>query len=219
MTSDYATLTPDLTAAQAIERLRKEAPDKETIYYAYVLDQVRHLVGFVSLKDLILAHANARIGKIMHRDVIHARVDDDQEEAARKIQKYDLLALPVVNDEGALVGIITHDDAIDIITQEHTEDMEKLMAIGGSHEAGVYLRTSSWTHFKNRAVWIVGLAGLGLISGVMDSSMIDRRSAGRGRAGEKRRGGGGGGVADGRCPNNHRFTGPVVAMDRTHADL
>jgi len=165
MTSDYAALTTDLTASQAIERLRKEAPDKETIYYAYVLDQVRHLVGFVSLKDLILAHAKARIGKIMHRDVIHARVDDDQEEAARQIQKYDLLALPVVNEEGALVGIITHDDALDIITQEHTEDMEKLMAIGGSHEAKVYLRTSSWTHFKNRAVWIVGLAALEIVSG------------------------------------------------------
>lgn len=165
MTSDYATLTSGLTAAQAIERLRKEAPDKETIYYAYVLDIERHLIGFVSLKDLILAHSNAKVGTIMHKDVIHCRVDDDQEEAARKIQKYDLIALPVVNDAGALVGIITHDDAIDIITQEHTEDMEKLMAITGSHESRVYLRTSSWIHFKNRAVWIVGLAALEIISG------------------------------------------------------
>ncbi|MEJ2691060.1 MAG: magnesium transporter [Deltaproteobacteria bacterium] len=165
MTSDYATLTSDLTVAQAIERLRKEAPDKETIYYAYVLDKERHLIGFLSLKDLILAHSNARIGNIMHRDVIHSQVDDDQEEAARKIQKYDLIALPVVNDAGALVGIITHDDAIDIITQEHTEDMEKLMAIAGSHEARVYLRTSSWIHFKNRAFWIVGLAALEIVSG------------------------------------------------------
>jgi len=165
MTSDYATLTKELTVAQAIDRLRKEAPDKETIYYAYVLDKDRHLVGFVSLKDLILAHANARVGSIMHRDVIQAEVTDDQEEAARQIQKYDLIALPVVNEVGSLVGIITHDDAIDIITQEHTEDMEKLMAIAGSHEAKVYLRTSSWTHFKNRAVWIVGLAALEIVSG------------------------------------------------------
>jgi len=173
MTSDYATLTAELTVAQAIERLRKEAPDKETIYYAYVLDQARHLTGFVSLKDLILAHPRAKIGSIMHGDVIHARVDDDQEEAARQIQKYDLIALPVINDEGALVGIITHDDAIDIITQEHTEDMEKMMAIAGSHEAGVYLRTSSWTHFKNRAVWIVGLAGLEIVSGFIIHSYED----------------------------------------------
>ncbi len=166
MTSDYATLTSELTAAQAIERLRKEAPDKETIYYAYVLDNERHLIGFVSLKDLILARFHTRGSAPSCTGTSSIRqVDDDQEEAARKIQKYDLIALPVVNDAGALVGIITHDDAIDIITQEHTEDMEKLMAITGSHEARVYLRTSSWTHFKNRAVWIVGLAALEIVSG------------------------------------------------------
>ena len=167
MTSDYATLSPQLTASQAIERLREVAPDKETIYYAYVVDERRKLLGFVSLKDLIVARREKRVGDIMHREVIYAHVEDDQEDAARKIQKYDLLALPVLNGGEALVGIITHDDAIDIITQEHTEDMEKLMAIAGSHEAGVYLRTSSWVHFKNRAYWIVGLAALGLVSGII----------------------------------------------------
>ncbi len=167
MTSDYATLAPNLTASQAIERLREVAPDKETIYYAYVVDDRRKLLGFVSLKDLIVARREARVGDIMHPEVIFARVEDDQEDAARKIQKYDLLALPVINGGDALVGIITHDDAIDIITQEHTEDMEKLMAIAGSHEAGVYLKTSSWVHFKNRAYWIVGLAALGLVSGII----------------------------------------------------
>lgn len=165
MTSDYATLPPDLTASQAIDRLREVAPDKETIYYAYVLDEKRRLLGFVSLKDLIVARRDARIRDIIHQDVIFASVDDDQEEAARKIQKYDLLALPVVNSEEALVGIITHDDALDIITQENTEDMEKLMAISGAHETGAYLKTSSWVHFKNRAVWVIALAILGLLSG------------------------------------------------------
>lgn len=167
MTSDYATLPLQLTTAQAIERLREIAPDKETIYYAYVVDESRKLLGFVSLKDLIVAPREARVGDIMHREVIFARVEDDQEDAARKIQKYDLIALPVLNGGNALVGIITHDDAMDIITQEHTEDMEKLMAIAGSHEAGVYLKTSSWVHFKNRASWIVGLAALGLVSGII----------------------------------------------------
>ena len=167
MTSDYATLPPDVTIVQAIERLRREAPNAETIYYAYVVDSKRRLLGFVSLKDLILARADLRVEDIMHRDVISSNVDDDQEDAARKIQKYDLIALPVTNGGGALVGIITHDDALDIITQEHTEDMEKLMAITGSHEAGVYLKTSAWTHFKNRAYWIVGLAALGLVSGII----------------------------------------------------
>ncbi len=167
MTSDYATLSPQLTASHAIERLREVAPDKETIYYAYVVDERRKLLGLVSLKDLIVARREARVGDIMHGEVIFARVEDDQEDAARKIQKYDLLALPVLNGGDALVGIITHDDAIDIITQEHTEDMEKLMAIAGSHVAGVYLKTSYWVHFKNRAYWIVGLAALGLVSGLI----------------------------------------------------
>ncbi|MBW1990260.1 MAG: magnesium transporter, partial [Deltaproteobacteria bacterium] len=165
MTSDYADLSPELTASAAIERLREIAPDKETIYYAYVVGEGRKLLGFVSLKDLILAGKDSLVADIMHKDVVYAMAEEDQEEAAAKIQKYDLLALPVLNSEGALVGIITHDDALDIITQEHTEDMEKFMAIAGSHEAGVYLRTSSWAHFKNRVPWVMALAVLGLVSG------------------------------------------------------
>lgn len=129
MTSDYAALPPNITVAEAIQKLRLEAPDKETIYYAYVVDANRRLLGFVSLKDLILALSHQTVSDIMHRDAIFCRVTDDQEEAARIIQKYDLLALPVVNEQGQLVGIITHDDAMDIITQEQTEDIEKLMAI------------------------------------------------------------------------------------------
>jgi len=165
MTSDYAALPPDITATEAIKRLRREAPDKETVYYAYVVDENRKLIGFVSLKDLILAKPNARVRDIMSENVIFARVTDDQEDAARTIQKYDLIALPVINGEDALVGIITHDDAFDIITQEQTEDVEKMMAITGDHEAGVYLHTSAWTHLKNRIGWIIALALLGIVSG------------------------------------------------------
>ncbi len=165
MTSDYASLPPDITAQEAIDKLRHEAPDKETIYYAYVVDSQRRLLGFVSLKDLILADPKTKLEDMMQREVIFARATDDQEDAARKIQKYDLIALPVVNGDDALVGIITHDDALDVITQEQTEDMEKMMAIGGAHEAGVYLGTPAWEHFKNRAGWIVGLAALEIVSG------------------------------------------------------
>ena len=167
MTSDYATLPPELTASQAIDRLREIAPDRETIYYAYVVDGHRKLIGFISLKDLIIARKEARIGEIMHRDVIYARVEDDQEDAARKIQKYDLIALPIINGNEALVGIITHDDALDIITQEQTEDMEKLMAISGRHEAAAYMKTPVIKHFKNRVLWIVVLALFGFISGAI----------------------------------------------------
>ena len=170
MTSDYATLLPELTASLAIERLREIAPNKETIYYAYVLNNQRMLIGFVSLKDLILAQRNSLVSDIMHSDVIFARVTDDQEEAARKIQKYDLLALPILNNEDSLVGIITHDDAIDIITQEHTEDIEKLMAITGSHENAAYIKTPALVHLKNRAPWVMILAILGLVSGFIVQS-------------------------------------------------
>jgi len=170
MTSDYATLSPDETVEEAIAKLRREAPDRETIYYSYVVDSSRRLIGLVSLKDLILARADKRIEEIMHRDLIFAHVTDDQEDVVHKIAKYDLIALPVVNDNNVLMGIITHDDAIDIIRQEHTEDMEKLMAIAGLHETGTYLRTSPWGHFKNRCVWLVALAALGLVSGYIVQS-------------------------------------------------
>jgi magnesium transporter len=167
MTSDYAALPPNITAGEAISRLRQEAPDKETIYYAYVIDENRRLIGLVSLKDLILVRPETRIADMMHEEVVSALTTEDQETAARKIQKYDLIALPVVNDSGALMGIITHDDAFDIITQEQTEDMEKFMAITGTHETGGYLRTPAFSHFRKRVTWIVILAGMGLISGMI----------------------------------------------------
>jgi magnesium transporter len=167
MTSEYVALTASITAGEAIAKIRLEAPDKETIYYAYVTDSKRRLLGFVSLKDLILAKPTTLIKDIMETDVIFANVSDDQEDAARKIGKYDLIALPVVNGNNTLVGIITHDDALDILNQEYTEDMEKFMAIAGKHEAGTYLSTPTLVHYKNRAIWIVTLAAIGLISGII----------------------------------------------------
>jgi len=167
MTSDYAALSPDLTASEAIERLRAVAPDRETIYSAYVVDSNRRLLGYVSLKDLIVARRDRLVSDLMHTEIISARVGDDQEDAARKIQKYDLIALPVVDDTDSLVGIVTHDDALDIITQEHTEDMEKFMAIAGSHEASAYMKTGTFRHFRNRAGWVIILAVLGMVSGLI----------------------------------------------------
>ena len=165
MTSEYVALPPNLTASQAIERLREVAPDKETIYYAYVVDETRKLLGHVSLKDLIIARRETRVGDIMNQDVVFARVEDDQEDVARKIRKLDLIALPIINGGDALVGIVTHDDAMDIVSQEQTEDIEKLMAIVGTHEDAVYMKTSAWGHFRNRYPWVIALAFLGLVSG------------------------------------------------------
>lgn len=165
MTSEYATVKIDDTAAEAISRLRLEAPNKETIYVAFVVNEQRQLLGVVSLKDLILAAPTEVVKELMDDEVVFSRIDDDQEEAARKMHKFDLLALPILDENDVLVGIFTHDDAADVMLQEHTEDLEKLMAITGDHEVGMYLKTSAWQHFKNRATWIVSLAALGLVSG------------------------------------------------------
>jgi magnesium transporter len=173
MTSDYATLSEDLTVQQAIDRLRQVAPDRETIYYAYVVDAERKLIGLVSLRDLILARPNRKIADIMQTAVISANAEDDQEGAARIIRKYGLIALPVTDSEHKLVGIVTHDDAADIIEQEHQEDVEKLMAIAGGHSEQSYTKKSSLRHFRDRAGWVVGLAILGFVSGAIVASYED----------------------------------------------
>jgi len=173
MTSEYVTLKPNQTVSEAIAAIRRDALNKETVYYAYIIDDQRKLIGFVSLRDLILSEGKTLIQDLMHEEVISVKADEDQEVAARTIQKYDLIALPVVDEHGVLVGIITHDDAVDIITQEQTEDMEKLMAIAGSHEAAGYMKTSTWEHFKRRVIWVVALAALGLVSGSIIHSFED----------------------------------------------
>ena len=128
MTTDYATLPPGSTVRESLDRLRREAPDRETIDYSYVVDAEHRLLGIVPLKRLILARPVARIAEIMRRDVISARVDDDQEAVARKVDKYDLFAIPILDASDKLVGIVTHDDAMDILRQEQTED---ILAFGG----------------------------------------------------------------------------------------
>ena len=167
MSSDYATLRPDMTVAQSLDQIRVQAPSKETIYYIYVVDEANRLIGFVSLKDLILAKPTQLVRDVMHEEVIIADVNEDQEPVARKIEKYDLLAIPITNGDRRLVGIITHDDALDVIRQEQQEDVEKLMAISGRHTAGEYLRTPAIRHFRNRVVWVVILGVLGLVSGLI----------------------------------------------------
>jgi magnesium transporter len=146
MTTDYVTLPPQITVREALERLRQEAPDRETIYYCYVVDHTRRLIGFVSLKRLILSRRPAVIEDIMQRDVIFARVDEDQESVARQIDKYDLIAIPVVDASDMLVGIITHDDAMDILRREQTEDILAFGGIARDSEA------SEETYWKGRIV-------------------------------------------------------------------
>lgn len=164
MTSDYATLAPHLTASQAIESLRREAPDKETIYQAYVIDRNRHLLGTVSLRDLIVATDGARVSGLMVEEVISCRVTDPQAEVVGKISKYDLIALPIVDDQDRLVGIVTYDDAMDVAEQEATEDFHRVGTVGrleeSVREAGVPLL------YRKRIFWLLALIFGNLLSGL-----------------------------------------------------
>jgi magnesium transporter len=129
--TEYSVLGAKATAQSAIASLRRQAPSKETIYYSYVLDRSGLLIGFVSLRDLILANDHQTVEELMKTDLVSISADADQEEAARMIRDYDLIALPVVDSVGKLVGIVTHDDAVDIVEEEAQEDFEKMAGITG----------------------------------------------------------------------------------------
>lgn len=163
MTSDYATLKPDMTAKDAIAQLRREAPDKETIYRTYVLKDDRELIGTVRLTDLILAPPSRKVADLMDDDPVFVSVDDDQESVARLIAKYDILAVPVVDAQHHLVGIVTHDDAMDALEEEATEDFLRLGAHGDIDES---VRTAGiFTLYRARIVWLVLLVFGNLLSG------------------------------------------------------
>ena len=159
MTTDYATLRPDATVREALDHLRQEAPDRETIYYIYVVDHDRRLHGMVSLKNLLLARPRSRIDDIMTRDLVLARVDEDQESVAKKIEQYDLIAIPVVDAADMLVGIVTHDDAMDILRREQTEDILKFGGITPDREAddAPYWQGSVFQSVRRRINWLLML--------------------------------------------------------------
>ena len=163
MTSDYAMLKKDMTVADAMAALRNEAPDAETIYQAYVVDEQRQLLGVVSLRELILADVNSTIKDLMTSDVVSAEATDDQEDIAKTIARYDLLALPITDDRGVLVGIVTHDDAIDITSIEVTEDIHK--SAGVSTVVGNLKDASIGLLYRKRVFWLVLLVFGNLFSG------------------------------------------------------
>jgi magnesium transporter len=163
MTSDYATLTADLSATDALTRLRREAPAKETIYRAYVIDEDRKLIGSVRLQDLITAPARAKVGGIMETNTLAVNVADDQEEVARKIARYDLLALPVVDADGRIVGIVTHDDAFDVIEEETTDDFHRVGTV--TNLATTLSDATVFMLYRARIVWLVLLVFGNIFSG------------------------------------------------------
>ena len=163
MTTEYVDLGTEITVSEALEHIRKTGPDRETIYTCYAINEKRVLCGVVSLKDIILAKSDQKISQIMNENVYKVNTTDDQEEAARAIQKYDFLSLPVVDSENRLVGIITVDDILDIVEEEATEDFHKMAAIQLPEER--YFRAGYFKQLSGRVVWLFVLILAATISG------------------------------------------------------
>lgn len=164
MTSDYVALSADMTASQALDKIRREAPDAETVYYAYVLDDNRHLVGVLSLKHLILAKPDTRVGEIMRRGLISLHTRAPEEEAVRELRKSDLIALPVLDRKGKMVGIVTYDDIHDIQEEEATEDFHRMAAAPGL--ATMSMRSATVPQMiQKRLPWLMVLVFMNIFSG------------------------------------------------------
>lgn len=168
MTTEFVDLKQDMTVADAFKRIRETGPDKETINIGYVIDEWRHLIGLVSIRTLLLTKEDAVIGDIMEKNIISVKTLDDQEFVASSLSKYDFLALPVVDTENRLVGIVTVDDAIDVLQDEATEDIEKMAAIVPTDKP--YLKTSAFEMFKARIPWLLLL----MISATFTGQIISR---------------------------------------------
>lgn len=166
MTAEYVALRPAMTVEEAFAYIRKNGVDKETIYTCYVINPSRKLEGVVTLKDLIMHPYETKVEEIMEdENIIYALTTDDQEEVAATFNKYDLLALPVVDKEMRLVGIVTVDDIVDVMEQEATEDFQKMAAMAPSEKS--YLKTSVFTLAKNRIVWLLVLMLSSTVSGLI----------------------------------------------------
>lgn len=166
MTAEFIDLKKAMTVSEAVTRIRRTGVKKETVYTAFVVDAARKLEGIVSLKDLLFADENDIIADIMTTDVLFAETTDDRETAAGLISKYDLLSLPIVDKEGRLVGIVTVDDAIDVIHEEATEDIEVMAAISPTTKS--YMETSTLETWKKRIPWLLLL----MVSSAFAGSII-----------------------------------------------
>ncbi len=173
MTTEFVTLRTKMTVSEALKKMRKQAIDKETIYTCYVTDDKKRLLGTVSAKDIILHKPNDKIGDFMQENVIYAHTSTDREEVSNMLQKYDLLAVPVVDNENRITGIVTIDDAIDIIQEESQEDISKMAGIAPTTKP--YLQTNVFSIFKNRLPWLlillISATFTGIIINVYESTL------------------------------------------------
>lgn len=163
MTIEYVDLKAGMTVGEALKHVRKTAPDKETIYTCYVIDSTRILEGIISLKSLVLADPQKKVKDVMKTNFISVNTYSDQEKVAALFKKYDLLSVPVVDQENRLVGIITIDDIVDVIDEENTEDFHKMAAIQPSDE--LYLAASIFSLARKRIQWLLILMVSATISG------------------------------------------------------
>ena len=171
MTTEYVRLEENMTVKQSFDRIRKVGVDKETIYTCYVTNLKKELIGIVTVKDLLLSSRDAKISDIMEENAIYVNTLDDQEEVAHTFDKYNFLALPVVDKEKRLVGIITFDDVIDVIQEENTEDIEIMNAITPSDKP--YMKTSVFETYKKRIPWLLLL----MISATFTGAIISHFEA------------------------------------------
>lgn len=167
MTIEYVSLHKDMTVSEAFEKIRKVGVNKETIYTCYVTEN-RRLIGVVTVKDLFMAEEDDKISDIMETNIISVDTHEDKEVVGQMFSKYDFLALPVVDNEERLVGIVTFDDAMDVIQEENTEDFSKMVAIAPNEDS--YFRTSVFTHARHRIVWLLIL----MISATITQLIINK---------------------------------------------
>ncbi len=175
MTTEYIDLEKNMTVDEAFDRIRKIGFESESIYTCYVTDRRRKLLGIVSVKDLLLNPKDCLIDDIMDENIIFANTLDDKEDVALQFEKYDLLAIPVVDKENRLVGIVTVDDAIDVMQEEASEDIEKMAAILPSEKT--YLKTGVFETFKARIPWLLFLMISATFTGAIISSFESKLTA------------------------------------------
>jgi len=175
MTIEFMELDGDWTVKRAIEEVRKQSEDKETVSTLFVTDGRRMLEGVISLRDVLIGKDDQLITDLMERDVISVRTDEDQEVVAQTLAKYDLVAIPVVDKEGRLVGIVTVDDAMDVIQEETTEDIEKMAAILPTEEP--YLKTGIFETWKVRIPWLLLLMVSATFTGMIITGFEDALAA------------------------------------------
>jgi magnesium transporter len=172
MTPDFVDLRRDMTAAEALMRIRRQSLDRETVYESYVIDDERHLLGTVSLKDLVLASPDVKVGNLMHPNPKAVYTHTDQEEAAQVLRDYDLLAVPVIDHEERLVGIITWDDVVDIMEREATEDIYHYGAVSVATERW-YFTTNIFNVVRRRIVWLFLLILVNTVTGSVIAGQSD----------------------------------------------